>query len=189
MKYLLLLLLVIFINSTCSQSYYGCQSYYYTYYSNAVCCYKIGYTSSNYMYYYDFCPDNTYCGSSCVMAIIYGSFGSCFCFCGLAFFIGFCVLVYKMVSRNSCKTQPAQTEIAFTQYGATPATTGSGLQDSPMVMKRKLQQDTLPPQIPGYTYNPNPSNTGGATAYLQFDTDVNLPPNSEYEQAPQVVRL
>ena len=189
MKHFILFLLVIFINSTYSQSYYGCQSYYYTYYSNAECCYKIGYTSSNYRYYYTFCPDNTYCGSFCAMAIIYGSFGSCFCLCGLAFFIGFCVLVYKLFNnKNSYKTQPVQTELVLAQHGATPTTVRSVLQYSPVTMKQNLQQDTLPPQIPGYTYNPTPSNTGGATSYpLLMDTSVNLPLNLEFDQAPQVV--
>ena len=98
-------------------------------------------------------------------------------------------MVYKMVNRNSYRTRTAQTGFALTQQGATLATIGSGLQDSPMAMKQRHQQD-IPPQISGYAYNPNPSNTGGATPYpLEDDTSVNLHPNPEYDQAPQVVTL
>ena len=116
------------------------------------------------------------------MAIVFGLFGSCFCICGIAFSIAFCVLVHIMANKKkTAAVNPACTNVA----GATPV---SGLQDSNAAMKQQFKQETLPPQIPGYTYNPNPTNTGGATPYPNLiDTAVNLPPNPLYNQIPQVV--
>ena len=123
------------------------------------------------------------------MAIVYGLFGSCFCLCGLAFSIAFCVLVHMMVNKK--KTTPAVNPVYSNVAGATPRsgfTPGSGLQDSTTATKQQFKQETLPPQIPGYTYNPNPTNTGGATPYpLLIDTSANLPPNPLYNQMPQDV--
>ena len=180
-------------------------NYYYTYcpttstldsICGSSCCYADVpvYANSDVFYYSTYhCPSTpyynynyytTYCGSYCILAVVFGLFGSCFCLCGIAFSIAFCVLVHMMVNKKQ-KTTP----VANTSYANSPgAAPESGLQDSTMAMKQQFKQETLPPQIPGYTYNPNPTNTDGVTPYpLQIDTNVNLPPNPVYNQLPQVV--
>ena len=154
------------------------------YYSTYHCPSTSYYNYYNYYNYYYYNYNNyyvTYCGGFCIMAIVFGLFGSCFCICGIAFSIAFCVLVHIMANKKKTPVNPTCTNVA----GATPV---SGLQDSSVAMKQQFKQETLPPQIPGYTYNPNPTNTGGATPYPNLmDTAVNLPPNPLYNQMPQVV--
>ena len=192
-------------DTTYSYYYYYSSNYYYTYcpttstldsICGSSCCYADVpvYANSDVFYYSTYhCPSTpyynynyytTYCGSYCILAVVFGLFGSCFCLCGIAFSIAFCVLVHMMVNKKQ-KTTP----VANTSYANSPgAAPESGLQDSTMAMKQQFKQETLPPQIPGYTYNPNPTNTDGVTPYpLQIDTNVNLPPNPVYNQLPQVV--
>ena len=138
-----------------------------------------GYETFYYSQY--FCPSSpnsiaySYCGSLCGMAAAFGTLGFCCCICGLGFTIGFIILITQTLSKKK-KVTPNQTL-------SVPANQpiSAGLRDSTIEMKQNWKQETLPPQIPGYTYISNPANT---TDLLQHPIDLggatNISPNPVY---------
>ncbi|KAI6658142.1 hypothetical protein LOD99_11128 [Oopsacas minuta] len=122
------------------------------------------------------------------MAIVFSIFGSCFCLCGLAFSIAFCVLVHLMVKKKKSRSQPIKTVQAPLPQSVAPPTAPRGLQDSTMEMKQQFKQETLPPQIPGYTYNPNLANTFDTAPYPPpMNAAMNIPANPTYLSSSQIV--
>ena len=123
-----------------------------------------------------FCPDSTsriysYCGTFCGMAIVFGILGFCFCICGIAFTIAYCILFDKIIKKKKG---------AVNQVNSVPNSThpSAGLQDSTVVRKQDWNRDSLPPQIPGYTFVANPTNTAGTLPYpVQLGGATNVPPN------------
>ena len=136
-------------------------------------------------FYYSqyFCPKSPkssvtssyYCGPSCVIAAAFGTFGFCFCICGLAFTIGSTILCTRIFKRKS--------RVTANQISSVPTNqpTSAGQPDGTIEMKQNWNRETLPPQIPGYTYVPNPANTTYASPNpVQLGGATNVPPNPVY---------
>ena len=106
------------------------------------------------------------------MAVSFGTLGICFCICGLGFTITFIILTVVIITKKT------ETKVEITQPNHYRSVSvrdpkSAGLEYTTVELQQVWRKESLPPNIPGYTYKAIPA----ITTDTQPSGATNVPPN------------